>query len=197
MITLDRNLAGNHRIQHALSGILEAAFVDDTARCRVNHPAGDMQPVDRGRPEGEIDQRMRRLGGVATLPVGLADPVAEFQAALGAVQAGAADEGAALGQRERRRSSRRSASPWSSTGMRGLRSRHKETACGPAFPRRAGCWPVAASSGMSSSCGGLSTSRSVTRTGQSMTRLSSSSTSFSATMTSSRHEKGEMAAHLP
>ena len=49
-----------------------------------------------GGAEGEVDQRMRGLGRIATPPVGLADPVAELQPAIGGVQPGAADEGAGV-----------------------------------------------------------------------------------------------------
>ena len=75
--------------------------MDDPARRRIDDPGRDMQHRDAGRAEGEIDQRMRRLGGEAALPVGLADPVAELQPALLGVQPGAADEGAGAGERQR------------------------------------------------------------------------------------------------
>ncbi|SIT57465.1 conserved hypothetical protein [Mesorhizobium prunaredense] len=97
-VALDRHLAGNDRVQHALAGILEAAFVDDPARGRIDHPRRGMQHLDRRLLEGEVDQRMRGLRRIAALPVGLADPVAELQPAIGGVEAGASDEGFGAGQ---------------------------------------------------------------------------------------------------
>ena len=46
-IPLDRHLAGDDRVQHALAGILEAALVDDPARGRIDDPGRDMMSSDK------------------------------------------------------------------------------------------------------------------------------------------------------
>ena len=103
-VALDRHLAGDDRVQHALSGILEAALVDHAARGRIDDPRRGMQHLDRRLLEGEVDQRVGGFGRIAALPVGFADPVAELQPAIGGVEPGAADEsvGARPASRHRR-----------------------------------------------------------------------------------------------
>src|SRR5690606_35885781 len=68
-VTLHRHPARDDGIDHPLAGILEAAFMHDAARGRIDHPARDMQDLDVGRLESEIDQRVRRLGRIASVPV--------------------------------------------------------------------------------------------------------------------------------
>ncbi|CAH2403830.1 conserved hypothetical protein [Mesorhizobium ventifaucium] len=99
-VALDRHLAGDDRVQHALAGILEAAFVDDPARGRIDDPRRGMQYLDSRPLEGEVDERMRGLRRIAALPVGLADPVAELQPAIGGVEAGTTDESFGTGKRQ-------------------------------------------------------------------------------------------------
>src|SRR5262245_34215954 len=72
-VALDRHLAGDERVHHALPRILEAAFVDDPPRSRVEDAARDVERINRSGAEGEIDQRVRGLGRIAVPPVGLAD----------------------------------------------------------------------------------------------------------------------------
>ena len=166
-VALDRHLAGDDRVQHALAGILEAAFVDDPARGRVDDPVEACSTWIDGRAEGEVDQRVRGLRRIAALPVGLADPVAELQPAIGGVEAGAADEGAGAGERQRIGDAGPArAASW--RGRRAPRPRHRDAACGPAFRRHDGCRRAATSCAISASRGARITSRSVTSTGQSI-----------------------------